>query len=102
MTLLMFPLLVYLAYLADKGFPCRTPKVVDENGKQIELGAIHPGECKLNWIRLFPVRPVPAAVAAAVVRCSSAFVTKQMIRLFYFQIDRGAGHYTVGCRSSRN
>jgi len=100
-TLLMFPLLVYLAYLADKGFPCRTPKVVDENGKQIELGAIHPGECKLNLVRLFPVRPVPAAaVAAAVVRCSSAFVTKQMIRLFYFPIDRGAG--IVGGRSSRN
>ena len=54
-TFLLFPALVYLAYLTDKGLPwsSRTRAVGDvtENGKQIELGNIHPGECKFSAAR---------------------------------------------------
>ena len=47
-TFLLFPILVYLAYLADKGLPWSKSRVstVAGNGKQIELGSIQPGECK--------------------------------------------------------
>lgn len=47
-TFLLFPILVYLAYLADKGFPWNKSRVsaTTANGKQIELGSIQPGECK--------------------------------------------------------
>lgn len=47
-TFILFPILVYLAYLADKGFPWNKSRVsaTATNGKQIELGSIHPGECK--------------------------------------------------------
>ncbi|EFX70229.1 hypothetical protein DAPPUDRAFT_328233 [Daphnia pulex] len=45
-TFLLFPILVYLAYLADKGFPWNKSRVsaTTANGKQIELGSIQPGE----------------------------------------------------------
>lgn len=52
-TLLLFPVLVYCAYIADKGLPwTRNSRiaVTTENGKQIELGSIQPGECKCNRV----------------------------------------------------
>lgn len=57
-TFLLFPILVYLAYLADKGFPWNKSRVsaTTANGKQIELGSIQPGECKfVLWFLLGPL-----------------------------------------------
>lgn len=47
-TFLLFPILVYFAFLADKGLPWSKSRVstVAGNGKQIELGSVQPGECK--------------------------------------------------------
>ena len=50
-TLLMFPLLVVIAYLADKGWMnklfCYNPDKTDNKQQQIELGSSQPGECKV-------------------------------------------------------
>ncbi len=50
-TFLLFPLLVGLAYWADKGFPLcwkkpSTISVTAANGKEIELASINSGESK--------------------------------------------------------
>lgn len=61
-TLSLFPLLVGLAYMADRGLPCQAPRVVAENGKQIDLGNIHPGECKLHPFRLAHEHSISASM----------------------------------------
>ena len=49
-TLALFPTLVGLAYMADRGLPWGKTRIVAENSKQIELGPIQSGECKLYAI----------------------------------------------------
>ncbi|XP_046450400.1 sodium/calcium exchanger 3-like isoform X2 [Daphnia pulex] len=53
-TFLLFPILVYLAYLADKGFPWNKSRVsaTTANGKQIELGSIQPVEAMVDGLTL--------------------------------------------------
>ncbi|XP_057365028.1 sodium/calcium exchanger 3-like isoform X2 [Daphnia carinata] len=53
-TFLLFPILVYLAYLADKGFPWNKSRVsaATANGKQIELGSIQPVEAMVEGLTL--------------------------------------------------
>ena len=50
-TLLMFPFLVVIAYLADKGWMnklfCYNPDKPENKQQQIELGSSQPGECKV-------------------------------------------------------
>ena len=49
-TFLLFPILVVIAYCADKGWLnklfCYNPDKVDAKQQQIELGNFQPGECK--------------------------------------------------------
>lgn len=56
-TFLLFPLLVGVAYWADKGFPFRKThkSIPTTNDKQIELGAMLSGEGKLNFLLFFPL-----------------------------------------------
>ena len=77
-TLAMFPLLVILAYWADKGLPFgKSAKVVAENGKQIELGTIQSGECKCEHFRLV----FPATSAAMLVPLTTREPTPPLIKL---------------------
>ena len=47
LTFLFFPLLVVVAYAADKGWLfCKSPKSLTDKQRQIELGNVQPGECK--------------------------------------------------------
>ena len=53
LTFLFFPLLVLVAYAADKGWLnllfCQSPKQLTDKQRQIELGTFQPGECKLSF-----------------------------------------------------
>lgn len=61
MTFLLFPLLVGLAYWADKGFPFRRShkSIATVNDKQIELGTMLSGEGKLNLVSTFCLLSAP-------------------------------------------
>ncbi len=50
-TLLLFPVMVFSAYLADKGLPCWNIKErigSEGNGKETELGSAHQSNGKIN------------------------------------------------------
>ena len=50
LTFLFFPILVLIAYAADKGWLnvlfCQSPQSLTDKERQIELGNFQPGECK--------------------------------------------------------
>ena len=50
LTFLFFPILVLIAYAADKGWLnvlfCQSPAQLTDKQRQIELGNFQPGECK--------------------------------------------------------
>ena len=56
-TLLFFPLLVLLAWLAEKNF-CGVPSK-EEASKQMELGQFEPGESKLMSFQFYRSTLVP-------------------------------------------
>ena len=50
LTLLFFPILILVAYAADKGWLnilfCQSPAQLTDKQRQIELGTCTPGECE--------------------------------------------------------
>jgi hypothetical protein len=62
LTFLFFPILILVAYAADKGWLnilfCQSPAKLTDKQRQIELGAVAPGECKYLYIfRAYQRRP---------------------------------------------
>ena len=50
LTFLFFPILVLVAYAADKNFFFKSPKDLSDKQRQIELGNVQPGECKYKIV----------------------------------------------------
>ena len=80
LTFLFFPILILVAYAADKGWLnilfCQSPAKLTDKQRQIELGAVAPGECKYLYIfRTYQRRPSAS---------SSSLTPRELVRSAWF------------------